>query len=167
MDTVGGSMGVASSLPQSAARSGIDQGFKSQLEEVLTVSSHAKTRLKERGIQFGAQELSSVSRAVDKARQAGSKTAAVVTASTVLVVSPATRTVITALPLNQEGQSLTMINRVDTLVFAGRTSTSTSTSTSMEETQRSGRTEGAQAKVAGGHWSLLSADNLSAGKAES
>ena len=158
-------MGVASSLPQSAARSGIDQGFKSQLEEVLTVSSHAKTRLKERGIQFGAQELSSVSQAVDKARQAGSKTAAVVTASTVLVVSPATRTVITALPLNQEGQSLTMINRVDTLVFAGRTSTSTSTS--MEETQRSGRTEGAQANVAGGHWSLLSADNLSAGKAES
>ena len=167
METVSGSMGVSSSPVSSVAGRGIDQGFRSQLEEVLTVSSHAKTRLKERGIQFGAQELSSVSQAVDKARQAGSKTAAVVTGSTVLVVSPATRTVITALPLNQEGQSLTMINRVDTLVFTGRTSTSTSTSISTQGTQRSGRTEGAQPKVARGHWSLLSAENLSDGKADS
>lgn len=127
--------------------------FKSTLEQVLTVSAHAKGRLAERGVHFSAEELPAVAQAVDRAAQAGSKTAAVVTGQAVLVVAPATRTVITALPLNTP--EMTMVNRVDTLVFLGRTSN--------EETRRSGRTEGAPRRGASGSWSLIDAETLGDG----
>jgi len=155
MDEPLGAIGAIGSVqPALVAKKPAPSSFKSALEQVLTVSTHAQDRLAERGFQFAAGELPGVSRAVDAAAKAGSKTAAVVTNHGILVVSPANRTVITALALNTG--EMTMVNRVDTLVFVGRTSD--------EETPRSGRIEGAQHSSVGGHWSLVDAPSLDGGQ---
>lgn len=125
--------------------------FQSQLDQVLTVSAHAKARLAERGVHLAPESAKAVAQAVDMAKAAGSKTAAVVTEGAVLVVSPPTGTVITA--MTTDGSPMTMVNRIDTVVFVGRTS--------REETPRSGRIEGAPSTV--GHWSLLDAQTIAAG----
>ena len=123
--------------------------FQDALAGVLKVSSHAQDRIQARGFQFRPEELQAVADAMDAAAKAGSKTAAVVTEQAVLVVSPKNRTVITAIALNLQ-QPMTLVNRIDTLVFLGRTST--------EETQRSRPTEGAPTPV--GHWSLLDSNTV-------
>lgn len=80
--------------------------------------------------------MAEVEAATARARAAGSKTAAIVTASAVYVVAPPSGVIITALPVaGPDGEGL-MVNRIDTVVWVGRTQT---------ETPGSGRTEGAHA----------------------
>lgn len=127
-------------------------GFEKALAGVLKVSQHAEKRLRERNLKLGAEDMKGLSEAVAAAGRAGSKMAAVVAGGTVLVVSPQNRTVVTALGISDQ---MTMINRVDTLVFVGRTSRAEA---AQEETASPGRTEGA---LPAGHWSLWDQSTLS------
>lgn len=113
-------------------------GFADALQRAVRLSSHAGQRLAERGIVLSEGELQQVAQAIERARQAGSKEAVVVTDRAALVVAPHQGVVITAMPLdaaNEQAGGL-MINRIDTVVWVGRTN---------RETPGSGRTEGAYA----------------------
>lgn len=132
--------------------------FGRTLADVLKISQHAEQRLRQRGLAVGAEELEGLSQAVAAADRAGSKMAAVVTGETVLVVSPPNRTLVTAVGIQSD--RMTLINRVDTLVFVGRTSKA---APAPEGTSSPRRTEGA---LPAGHWSLWDHATLSGAQIE-
>ncbi|PSR23347.1 MAG: flagellar hook associated protein [Sulfobacillus acidophilus] len=131
----------ATSAPGKAA-----PGFRELVQKAqaqVTFSHHAQQRMQERQIHLTLQQLGLLSQAMNQARTAGAKTAAVVMEPGIFIVAPGTNTVITTVPQKSE-QPMQVISHVDTLVLVGRTST--------EEASSPRATDGGQPAV---HWSLI------------
>ena len=122
-------------------------GFRdlvSQAKAPVSFSRHAAQRMQERHIELSPYEMSLLHQAMDQARSAGAKQAAVVMDPGIFIVAPNSNTVITTVTKNL-GQPMQVISHVDALVLVGRTS-------SFEEASSPRPADGGQPAV---HWSLI------------
>lgn len=78
----------------------------------LKVSSHAQTRMQERGIQLSKSDWNRVETAVERASQKGSKDAYLMMGKVGLVINVPNRTVITAM----DHTSQTIVTNIDSVV---------------------------------------------------
>lgn len=118
-------------------------GFRELVSAGVTFSRHAQQRMQERQIQLSTQDLALLHQAMNQARAAGAKQAAVVMEPAIFIVAPGNGTVITTVPKGGE-QPMQLISQVDALVLVGRTSA--------EEASSPRPIDGGQPTV---HWSLI------------
>ena len=91
-----------------------DTIFQDELSKVK-FSSHAQKRLESRNIQLGAEDLSKIQSAVEKAELKGSKDSLVMMDKTAFVVNVPNRTVITALQVGEDNDNV--FTNIDSVVF--------------------------------------------------
>lgn len=84
-----------SATPQTTQANG---SFQQILQKkLLSFSSHAELRLKQRGITFRTEQIEQINEAIDKAAAKGAKDSLVLMKDTALIVNIKNRTVITAM----------------------------------------------------------------------
>jgi flagellar operon protein len=109
---------VRPGIPPRRASSGFEQAFR---EAELTLSKHASQRVQERQVDIKPSERPLVAQAVSLARSKGVKQLAVVLPDSVMVVLPASGTVVTAIGRQEAEQSLRLLTSIDAVVLVGRT----------------------------------------------
>ncbi len=92
--------------------------FKAALSDALQWSKHADRRVAERAVALGPDEVQRVAGAVRDARQRGVRSLVVVLPESVMLVAPATNTVVTAMPRGEAERRL--FTNVDAVVLLGR-----------------------------------------------
>lgn len=96
-------------------------GFRDMVNAQVNFSRHAEARMRERKINLSSEHLNQLSAAMDQAKTAGAKQAAIVMEPGIFIVAPDSHTVITTVAKNPN-QSMQMISHVDALVLVGGTS---------------------------------------------
>jgi len=109
---------VGAEVPTRRGPSGFEQAFR---EAELTLSKHAAARVEERQVEIRPNERPLVARAVSLARSKGVKQLAVVLPDSVMVIAPASGTVVTAIGRQEAEQSLRLLTSIDAVVLVGRT----------------------------------------------
>ncbi|TMV13884.1 flagellar biosynthesis protein [Paenibacillus thermoaerophilus] len=90
--------------------------FKSILRDrMLRISHHAESRMKQRGIEFSAEDWSKLSHAVDKAKEKGAKDSLVLMKGMALIVNVPNRTVVTA--MEQASMNNPVFTQIDSAVI--------------------------------------------------
>ncbi|CAB1128018.1 conserved protein of unknown function [Candidatus Hydrogenisulfobacillus filiaventi] len=141
----------AGSAP-AVAGMGRGTGFRTALNEALTLSRHAAARLQGRLPGLDPGEAGGVPAVVDQLRRAGARKAALVlpASGAILIVAPQSRTLITALDL-PGGQAV--VTAIDAMAVVGRTpAPSAPGADGAPEAPHPRTTDGMPAPV---HWRLL------------
>lgn len=92
-----------------------DSVFEKELEKVK-FSSHATKRLESRDIHLSETEVSRLQNAVQLAESKGAKDSLVMMDNTAFIVNIPNKTVVTALPVDKEGENV--FTNIDSVVFA-------------------------------------------------
>ncbi len=112
-------VGSVSPGPLGPAKPAVPSGaFRAALSDALTWSKHADRRVAERGVALKPEEATRVAGAVSDARQRGVRSLVVVLPDSVMLVAPATNTVVTAMPRGEAERRL--FTNVDAVVLLGR-----------------------------------------------
>ncbi len=130
---------------------GKNSGFRPLLEQQLTVSRHAVSRLQQRHQHLTPAEWQQLADATDAAGKSGAKQAAIVMPKGIFIVAPPTRTVITA--IDRTNQPMQLVSQVDALVLVGRTDKTN------PEAPPSRPTDGGSTQTPM-HWSLINPQEL-------
>ncbi len=88
--------------------------FQEELSKVK-FSNHAMKRLESRQIQLSNNEIDKIQEAVQQAEQKGSKDSLVMMNSTAFIVNVPNRTVVTALPVEENNENI--FTNIDSVVF--------------------------------------------------
>lgn len=89
--------------------------FQEELEK-LKFSNHALKRLETRNIKLTETEISKIQSAVEKAEQKGAKDSLIMMKDTAYIINIPNKTVVTAMPLNEDGENV--FTNIDSVVFA-------------------------------------------------
>jgi flagellar operon protein len=111
-------VGPVSGTPSAGKPNAFEAAFK---EAELRLSKHAKTRVEERMVDLNPTERALVARAVNQARTQGVQKLAVVTPDSVMLVAPASGTVVTAMGRQEAEKTLRLFTSIDAVVLVGRT----------------------------------------------
>ncbi len=91
-----------------------DSIFHQELEKVK-FSNHAVKRLESRNIHLNETELNKIQTAVEKAELKGAKDSLVMMDNTAFIVNIPNRTVVTAMPVGDQGENI--FTNIDSVVF--------------------------------------------------
>ncbi|MGD8777611.1 MAG: TIGR02530 family flagellar biosynthesis protein [Ignavibacteria bacterium] len=97
------------------AGTGFESIFERELEKIK-FSNHAAKRLESRDIQLSETDLNKLQSAVGKAEEKGAKDSLVMMDQTAFIVNIPNKTVVTALPLENDGDNV--FTNIDSVVFA-------------------------------------------------
>ena len=109
---------MAGANPLSAKPSAFETAFQ---EAELRLSHHAKTRVEQRMVDLKPAERKLVAAAVNQAKREGVQKLAVVTPDSVMLVAPASGTVVTAMGRQEAEKTLRLFTSIDAVVLVGRT----------------------------------------------
>jgi len=108
--------------PVTGPVAGRPMGFETAFQEAeLRLSRHAKMRVEERMVDLKPAERKLVAAAVNEAKTQGVRKLAVVTPDSVVLVAPASGTVVTAMGRREAEQTLRLFTSIDAVVLVGRT----------------------------------------------
>lgn len=88
--------------------------FSKELEEIK-FSNHAQNRLESRNISFSNADLEKLQSAVERAENKGARDSLIMLNDTALIVNIPNRTVVTAMPVENEGDNI--FTNIDSVVF--------------------------------------------------
>lgn len=98
----------------STSQSTNTKSFQSLLQEQLVISHHAETRLQQRGIQLGPEQMNKLEKAIDNAAAKGAKDSLFLMNGLAFIVNITNRTVITA--MDQHSMKDNVFTQIDSAV---------------------------------------------------